>query len=91
MAPNYYSIDDPAAIKILYGTGTTFTKGPWYTVPGDPSLQIRDVFTDMDPKSHAAHRRQIAPLYSVTSLLKMESAVNECIRELDARFAEILR
>ncbi|KIV79764.1 hypothetical protein PV11_07309 [Exophiala sideris] len=91
MAPNYYSIDDPSAIKTLYGSGTKFVKGSWYTVPGDPDLVIRDVFTDLDIRSHAAHRRQIASLYATTSLLKMEPNVNECILELDARFSEITR
>ncbi|KAK5035466.1 hypothetical protein LTS07_002904 [Exophiala sideris] len=91
IAPDYYSIDDPAAIKIIYGAGTKFVKGSWYSVVGDPSMPIKDIFTDLDPKSHAAHRRQIASLYAVTSLLKMEPNVDECIFELDARFEEISR
>lgn len=89
IAPNHYSIDDPAAVRTLYGAGSSFVKGDWYTVSGDPDMHVRDVFTDLDPKSHAVHRRQLASLYSVTTLLKMEEQVNECIGLLEGRFDEI--
>ncbi|KAH7111803.1 cytochrome P450 [Dendryphion nanum] len=88
IAPNYYSIDDPLAVRTLYGAGTSFVKGDWYSVAGNPDQPIRDVFTELDPQRHNAHRRQINQLYSVGALLGMETAVDGCIIELERRFRE---
>ncbi|KAM5361846.1 hypothetical protein ACJZ2D_012876 [Fusarium nematophilum] len=88
IAPNYYSIDDPSAVRTLYGAGSNFAKGHWYSAASNPSSRIRDVFTELDGKHHAAHRRQIAQLYSVGTLLKMEDTMDECSIELGQRFSD---
>ncbi|KAJ4358238.1 uncharacterized protein N0V89_002818 [Didymosphaeria variabile] len=91
IAPNHYSIDDPSAVQILYGARSTFAKGEWYSVSASPDMPIRDVFTELDAKKHATHRRQIAQFYSIKTLRKMEDAVDECIKEFDQRLSEISR
>ncbi|KAK7730687.1 hypothetical protein SLS57_001518 [Botryosphaeria dothidea] len=88
IAPNYYSIDDPSAVRTIYGHGTKFTKGPWYEASRDPTSELKDLFTDRDEKSHAANRRKVASLYSMTTLLKMEETVNDCIGLIETRFRE---
>lgn len=30
ITPDHYSIDDPAAVKAIYGIGTKFSKSDWY-------------------------------------------------------------
>ncbi|KAL1635333.1 hypothetical protein SLS56_001756 [Neofusicoccum ribis] len=89
IAPNEYSIDDPDAIKIIYGHGTAFTKGPWYYASGSPHKA--NLFSDRDPRSHAAERRKFAALYSMSTLVTMEQAVDHCIGFLHSRLGDFAR
>lgn len=91
ITPYDYSIDDPSAVKPIYGHGTAFTKGPWYDASRNLDAVARDLFTDRDPKRHAANRRKVASLYSMSSLLKMEEAVNDCVGLVEEKFREIAR
>ncbi|KAF3020091.1 hypothetical protein E8E14_003548 [Neopestalotiopsis sp. 37M] len=92
IAPNEYSLDDPAACKILYGHGTEFHKGPWYHGSANGAGEYKEnTFSERDPKKHAAMRRKSAALYTMSSLLKMEPAVDECIGLLEKHFSNISR
>ncbi|KAF4535861.1 Cytochrome P450 [Lasiodiplodia theobromae] len=91
ITPYDYSIDDPSAVKPIYGHGTAFTKGPWYDASRNLDAVARDLFTDRDPKRHAANRRKVASLYSMSSLLRMEEAVNDCVGLVEEKFREIAR
>ncbi|RFU26581.1 hypothetical protein B7463_g9752, partial [Scytalidium lignicola] len=90
IGPNDYSIDDPKAIKTIYGHGTEFTKGPWYIASGGVDPHITNLFVERDPQRHASDRRKVASLYSTTHLLSMEDPVVHCIENLETvmeRFA----
>lgn len=50
-----------------------------------------DLFSDLNPKSHAANRRKVASLYSMTNLVQMEPLVNECTELMVAKFADFAR
>ncbi|KAK7730651.1 hypothetical protein SLS57_001481 [Botryosphaeria dothidea] len=89
IAPNEYSIDDPEAIKIIYGHGTAFTKGPWYYASGSPHQA--NLFSDRDIKNHSAERRKFASLFSMSSLVTMEQSVDVCVEFLKDRFTEMAR
>ncbi|ETS85305.1 hypothetical protein PFICI_03330 [Pestalotiopsis fici W106-1] len=90
IAPNEYSLDDPAACKILYGHGTDFQKGPWYQGSANGAGDYKEnTFSERDPKKHAAMRRKGASLYTMSSLLKMEPAVDECIHFVQKHFGSI--
>lgn len=91
LAPNEYSLDDPAAVKVIYGLGTTFTKGPWYTASGLPFKKDWNMFQVPENDKHIAIRKKLAGLYTMSSLLKMESQVNECIDLVETRFRELAR
>ncbi|KAF2267775.1 cytochrome P450 [Lojkania enalia] len=86
IAPNEFSVDDPEAIKVIYGHGTNFNKSPWYYASGHPV--VPDLFTDRNARTHAILRRKVASLYSMTTLLHMEPCVNECTILLTERFRE---
>lgn len=62
LAPNEYSLDDPAAVKIIYGLGTTFTKGPWYTASGLPFKRNWNMFQIPENDKHIAIRKKLAGL-----------------------------
>ena len=52
---------------------------------------MNDLFTTQDPAVHAAIRRKVANLYATSTLVKLESYVDECINLLLDRFSEIAR
>jgi len=89
IAPNEVSLDDPEAIKVLYGHATEFKKAPWYYASGGihPEVSI-DLFTDTDEKRHAKNRRRVANAYSMTALVEMEEFVDNCSKVFMERFGE---
>lgn len=62
IAPNEYSLDDPAAVKAIYGLGTTFTKGPWYTASGLPFKKDWNMFQMPENDKHIETRKKLAGL-----------------------------
>ncbi|KAF2176414.1 cytochrome P450 [Zopfia rhizophila CBS 207.26] len=84
IAPNEFSIDDPEAVKIIYGHGTQYSQ--WYRASGHPN--IPDLFTDQNSRRHAVLRRKVASLYSMTTLLRMEPCVEQCTALLTERLRE---
>lgn len=62
IAPNEYSLDDPAAVKAIYGLGTTFTKGPWYTASGLPFKKDWNMFQMPENDKHIEVRKKLAGL-----------------------------
>ncbi|KAJ5385634.1 hypothetical protein N7517_003545 [Penicillium concentricum] len=89
IAPNEYSIDDPDAVKEIYGQGSQFTKSPWYIASANPDPNIvKDLFSERDSKTHASNRRKVASLYSMSNLVQMEPFVNDCTKLLVGKFAK---
>ncbi|KAK5230816.1 hypothetical protein LTR47_007371 [Exophiala xenobiotica] len=86
IAPGYYSVDDMNAISVIYGHGTHFVKGKWYIASNNPTNKVPDLFTELDPDKHAATRRKVASLYSMTSLIAMEPNAVECAQLLVKKF-----
>ncbi|KAF2196197.1 cytochrome P450 [Delitschia confertaspora ATCC 74209] len=86
IAPNEYSISDPEAIKTIFGHGTQFMKAPSYKAAGDPYFP--NLFTELDPPTHATLRRKFAPLYSMSSIVSMEPCVQKCTAVLTERLRE---
>ncbi|EPE36267.1 Cytochrome P450 [Glarea lozoyensis ATCC 20868] len=89
VAPGEYSIDDIGAAKTIYGHGKGYVKAPWYWAFMTPGPGTASLFADQDPHRHAINRRKISSLYSMTSLVGYEPAVNNCIELLTSRFCEI--
>jgi hypothetical protein len=90
IAPNEVSLDDPEAVKVIYGHATEFIKAPWYYASGGihPEVNGYDLFTDRDEKRHAANRRKVANAYSMTALLEMEPFVDGCSSLFVTRLGE---
>ncbi|KAJ5089198.1 hypothetical protein N7532_007882 [Penicillium argentinense] len=86
VAPNQYSISDPAAIKTIYGTGSRFAKSAWYDGWKHPKQWT--VFSDRDIRRHADTRKRFAGLYSMSSLVHYEPFVDHCADLFDRRLAE---
>ncbi|KAJ5667432.1 pisatin demethylase [Penicillium longicatenatum] len=82
ISPHVYSINDPEAIRQIYGAGSAFTKAPFYYAFGNPDKVHADLFSELDNGRHATKRRKLASLYSMSSLVNYESAIDEVNREL---------
>jgi hypothetical protein len=52
IAPDHYSINDRAALKTIYGSGTKFAKSAWYEGWKHPDPQRWTLFPDRDIKRH---------------------------------------
>jgi hypothetical protein len=57
IGPNEVSLDDPEAVKQIYGHATEFKKALWYYASGGihPEHTV-DLFTDTDEKNHSKNR-----------------------------------
>ncbi|KAI1142063.1 cytochrome P450 [Hypoxylon sp. FL0543] len=84
--PNRYSIDDQAAIKIIYGHGTQFEKSSWYDAWSNPGTW--NIFAERNIQVHAQHRRQYQNAYSMSSLVEYEPFMDECADIFSQRLAE---
>ncbi|KAK5686540.1 hypothetical protein LTS10_002660 [Elasticomyces elasticus] len=91
VGPNRYSISDPTAIRPIYGAGSKFSKSDFYLPFGPPMLDHKDVFSEMDNAKHAADRKKISNMYSMSGLASYEPYVDKVNAEFMARmddFAE---
>ena len=83
-----YSIEDPRAIKTVYGIGSKFPKSDWYDGWKHPSPDKWTLFPDRDMKRHAETRKRFQGLYSMTSLVSYEGFVDSCASIFDNRLRE---
>lgn len=91
VGPNRYSFSRPEDVKIIYEIGSKFIKTEYYDTlsPSDPAK--RNLFTIRDQDVHKDRRRKISTLYTMSSMVSYEEAVdkmtNVCIRKM-RQFAE---
>ncbi|KAL4908288.1 hypothetical protein BDW74DRAFT_99249 [Aspergillus multicolor] len=89
IAPEYFSISDPSAVKAIYGHGTKFTKSEWYDAwnfSTDPNQT--NLFSERVPKRHAESRKKVASMYAMSSLVAYEPFVDNCINVFKQRLDE---
>lgn len=76
MGPNRYSFSDPSDVKIIYELGGKFIKSEFYHPLMAPNPDDQNIFTIRDPALHKARRRKIANLYSMSTMVSYEGAVD---------------
>ena len=82
LSPGRYSIRSEDAVKKIYGPGAQFPKSQFYHAFGNPDSSQADLFSEQDIRRHAAKRRKVASLYSLTTLLSYEPFANSVIKVL---------
>ncbi|KAL6703106.1 hypothetical protein ACN47E_010243 [Coniothyrium glycines] len=86
MGPNRYSFSDPSDVKIIYELGGKFIKSEFYHPLMAPNPDLQNIFTIRDPSLHKVRRRTIANLYSMSTMVSYEGAVERmskiCIDKL---------
>lgn len=73
-------------MKPIYGIGSPLKKSSWYDYWGDPRVPNHNLFSAIDPAFHAAMRRKMANLYTMTTIKSYEPYVNNCVRVLLEQF-----
>jgi hypothetical protein len=70
--------DDPREVSALYPLKDPLEKTVWYDAWRPAGMNSRiDMFTNRSEKDHAAYQRVIAHIYSLSSVLKSEPALDE--------------
>jgi hypothetical protein len=88
IAPDHYSIDDPAAIKTIYGIGSKFPKSEWYEAFKHPNPNFWTLFPDRNMKRHADTRKLFQGMYSMSSLVSYEPFVDHCAEIFMSRLTD---
>ncbi|KAL5356483.1 cytochrome P450 [Aspergillus floccosus] len=88
IAPDHYTINDRAAIKTIYGTGSKFAKSAWYEGWKHPDPERWTLFPDRNMKRHAETRKRFSSLYSMSSLVHYEEFVDQCADIFSQRLSE---
>ncbi|OQV00568.1 hypothetical protein CLAIMM_06048 [Cladophialophora immunda] len=78
IAPNELSIVDEFAMKHLYGHGHNAKKTAWYKV-WDPPNTAPQLFSELDKTYHAYLRKRVAGAYAMSSILKYEKYIQDCL------------
>jgi len=74
LSPNEVSLCDENALDLLYSTASQSLKTDWYDT-WTPHGQVPSFFNVTNPKLHAFLRRRVAGVYSMSSILRMDSRI----------------
>lgn len=92
LGPNRYSFSETADVKTIYDLGGKFFKTEYYEPLSSPNPDQRNIFTIRDANMHKERRRKVASLYSMSTMVSYEDAVNEmtkvCLQKLRQFAAE---
>jgi cytochrome P450 len=91
VAPNWYSISDPSALKTIYGPGSKFEKSAWFEGWKHPSPKEYSLFTFRSNEVHARERKKFQSMYSMSALVSYEKYVDECASILAERLREFAK
>jgi hypothetical protein len=91
VAPNWYSVSDPSALKTIYGPGSKFTKSAWYEGWKHPHPSQYSLFTYRNNELHAKDRKKYSAMYSMSALVSYEKYVDECASIFGERLNELAK
>ncbi|KAL8723382.1 MAG: hypothetical protein Q9225_000298 [Loekoesia sp. 1 TL-2023] len=78
IAPNEVACSDPEAIKTIYGTRNVFNKTDYYDAWAPPNNGYVGHFPARDEREHSERRRIVNNVYSMSSVLESENAIDSC-------------
>lgn len=91
VGPNRYSISLPSGVKTIYELGGKYSKTDYYKPLLAADVDQQNIFTIQNNDLHKERRRKIASLYTMSSMVSYEKAVDEmtsvCVRKMH-EFAE---
>ncbi|KAA8893336.1 cytochrome P450 [Sphaerosporella brunnea] len=89
IGPKHVSVGDPAEIQNIYGLKKGFTKTAFYPIQciswnKTPQMNL---FSTRDPQYHRDQKKLVANAYSMSALIEMESAVDDCTKLFMSKMA----
>lgn len=91
VGPNRYSINLLSGVKTIYELGGKYSKTDYYKPLQSSDIDKQNIFPMQDNELHKNRRRKISSLYTMSSMVCYEKAVDEtttvCIRKMH-QFAE---
>ncbi|KAL4881884.1 cytochrome P450 [Aspergillus karnatakaensis] len=87
IAPNELAISDASAIRKIYSVNSGFTKTDFY-LPIRPTFASPDLFTELNETAHATKRKILNNIYTMSSILASETAIDTCTDLFMARMDE---
>ena len=89
IAPDEVSTSNPEHIPRIFPIVRPLEKTNWYLAFRPPGIGSRpDMFTGIDEKEHSAYRRIVGGVYSLSSILKNEAYIDDCITLFTKRMGE---
>lgn len=86
IGPNRYSLSQPKDVKKIYEIGGKYIKSDFYNPFHSPIADEQNIFAMKDNILHKERRRKISPMYTMSSMVSYEPAVDEmthiCIDKL---------
>ncbi|KAH7376903.1 cytochrome P450 [Plectosphaerella cucumerina] len=86
VGPNRYSFTSRQAVKKIYELGGKYIKSDYYTPLLSPDPKTQHIFPMQDNERHKDRRRKISPLYTMSTMLSYEGAVEKlngvCIQKM---------
>ena len=69
-------------MRAIYGVSSSLPKSKWYDAFGDPRVPNHNLFSARDRGVHAAMRRRVAGMYSLSTVKSYEPYVDNCVKLL---------
>lgn len=89
IGPSRYDFSSPEAIKVIYSMSSGFPKSHFYDTFGTPGSKT--ILKEIHNSTHSLMRRKTAALYSMTTLLSYESAVDDQNIVLEKKFRDFAK
>ncbi|KAI0441523.1 cytochrome P450 [Xylaria telfairii] len=87
IGPNELSIGDPEAFRQIYRTNAAYPKSASYSIwQGSRPF---DLSGERNEKIHSTQRRLVARVYSMESMLRLESQMDELVTTLLGKFDDV--
>lgn len=89
VAPNEVTAAEASSIPKIYPTQHPLPKSDFYPTYRPVGISKRpDTFTNTDEADHTRHRKIVNPVYTMTSVMKNESAIDDCLNWFIKRVGE---
>lgn len=88
IAPDEVHFSDPRAIPLIYRTQKPLEKTDFYHAFKPVTMNGDNLFTFTNEESHAAMLKIVGSIYSLTSILKNEAALDETMNLFMHRIGE---
>ncbi|KAK4185186.1 putative cytochrome P450 pisatin demethylase-like protein [Podospora australis] len=89
IAPDEVSIADPSAVQTIYGAHSGFTKTDFYSAFSARWARYPEHFASTNPVVHAARRKQVNHIYSMTNVSRYEDRIDACTNVFMERMREL--